>query len=246
MKFNQFTSKLNYFSTNHLVLIYGILGISLYKVWKYIVSHFFIQDGSSFTYYEEQIFFTLYRMIASLVGIFLLKKFFRTFKDEWFFGEKKYYISNLFIIIPLWFLMHYQVNNFSFRPFHFTGELFFNFFTGTFEEIFFRGLILVGLSQYFAPLKSTIIASALFSIWHYDVTHLAGDFINIFLFGVYAGLCYLNGASLFSLILFHFLWDQVVFGFGWKSISGGSSDLIIQFIDGFLMVFQLKTKYKAV
>ena len=129
--------------------------------------------------------------------------------------------------------------NFSFNWVHFIFELFFNLTTGTFEEVFFRGLILIGLSQYLKPFQSIILTSAIFSLWHYDVVSHPIEYLNIFIWSLYAGYCFLNGASLLSLALFHFFWDQIIFGFYWDNVLDISPYLTSLLIIIFILISYL-------
>lgn len=219
MKENRLNLKLKNNHADKNILFLGILGIVIYKIWKYVVSLFLPYGESSFNYYAEQSLYTFYRIIATLIGAFLLGKFYKEIKSELGFGAKKYYLANFLVLIPFWFLIHYLFVDSKFYLSSFKFELVFNLFTGSFEEIFFRGLILVGLSQYFNKFKSILMSSLIFTIWHYDVVNYQLDYLAIFIFSIYFGLCYLNGSSLLSLVLIHFLWDQVVFGFYWGRIG---------------------------
>ncbi len=203
---------------NISVLIYGILLMATYKIWKYVVFNFFIQYQDEDThYYLTQACYTLYRIFATVVGMFIMIKYYQNFKMKFFKDNFKITAINLFLILPIFFFAHWLSFDVSFYLARFLKEVFFNVFTGSFEEIVFRGLILVGLAQYFKPMTSIFLSSLLFSLWHYDVINDPIAYVGLFFWSFYAGLCYLRGASLASLILFHFLWDQIFFGFNWSS-----------------------------
>lgn len=247
MERNILNSKLESYIPNKSLLIYGLLGVILYKIWKFLIIHLIPFPNPTLRYYLEQTFFTLYRLFISIGGAYLLSKYFVNFKNEWKIGGDRYFKTNFFILIPLWFFIHIFLLGFTPDQTQFIWELFFNIFTGSFEEIFFRGLILVGFSQYISPRKSLILSSLLFSIWHFDVFSNPADYLASFLFGMYLGLCYLHGTTLLSLILVHFLWDQVVFGFNWGKFSGldtaGTNNLIIM-VDIFLICSLLVVNFR--
>ena len=86
---------------------------------------------------------------------------------------------------------------------------------GGLEEIGWRGLLLVKLIEKFSPLKSTIIISVIWGIWHLPLWFVKGvpqygtNFI-IFLFGVFSlsfllTVLYIGTRSIFLCILFHAL-----------------------------------------
>ncbi len=211
---NNFLDKLQHKGPQ--VLIYGFLLIAIYKVWKTAAYSWFIQSlESDIQYASFELAKTIYRIAATIAGVLILRKYFSQYKREIFKDNVKITCFSLLIILPLVFISRTWMFDFSFFPKSFIRELFFNFFTGTFEEIAFRGLILVGLAQYLNPLLSVFLSSVIFSLWHYDVIEHYSSYFFIFTWGFYAGLSYLRGNSLFSLIIFHFLWDQIFFGLNW-------------------------------
>lgn len=233
---NVLNSKLSSNSKKISILGFGLIVVIIYKIWKHLVLGFSANHLEFSGYYFEQIYFNVFRISASILGVVLIKKNYKDFKACWTIGNKKIFICNIFFIIPLYFISRYAMFDFSFKLINFSLELFFNFFTGTFEEIFFRGIILVGISQYLKPGKSILLTSVIFALWHYDVVFHPVYFLSIFIWSMFAGICFLNGASLLSLIIFHFLWDQVYFGFGWWEMSN-ISVFKIEFAPNMIILF---------
>ena len=206
------------------LLTIGMAGIVLYKIWKKL-SMALPLFGTDDLYIFSQSAFTIYRIFATILGLFLIKKYYSNYKKEFQFDN--FLIFNLFIVLPIYFFTRYLIFNFKFSINIFLTEIPFNFFTGTFEEIFFRALIMIGLLKFMKPIWAILTSALIFSLWHYDVILYWPDYFLIFLWGVYAGLCYQRGASLLSLSLFHFLWDQVFFGFYWEIPPGVSINKLV-------------------
>jgi membrane protease YdiL (CAAX protease family) len=178
-------------------------------------------------------------MTVSFVGLLIIKKYFKKFKQEFKIGNFNIFILNAVFLVA-YFFSRYLLQNFKFYISSFKLEIFFNFFTGTFEEIFFRGIILVGIAQYLKPVPSILLSAFLFAIWHYDVVNYPFEYFHLFAWGVYAGFCYLYGSSLLSLSLFHFLWDQIYFGLDWGGVDKSLNFFLINNIF-FLTVFFIIT-----
>lgn len=206
------------------LLILGIAGIILYKVWKKVSMAFPLIETDNFYLYSQSLN-TVYRILATVIGFIFIKKYFCDYKRE--LRLDRFLLINALLVIPLYFLSRYMLFSFGFKFNSFLIEIPFNFFTGTFEEILFRAFIMIGLMRFMKPIWAILLSSLLFSLWHYDVVGYWPEYILIFLWGVYAGLSYLWGASLLSLCLFHFLWDQVFFGFSWEFPQGVSSEKLM-------------------
>lgn len=218
---NILSSKLKEEANAKHLLILGLIVIILYKVWKNFIIGF--HDSSSSLgvyYYFDQTGFSVYRALASALGLFLIQKNYVNFKAEFLIGHKKIALLNIFSLVLFLGLNLTFKGGFIFRISHFSKELFFNFLTGSFEEIIFRGILLVVFARYFRPMKSIFISSLLFSLWHYDVVSSGFEYVIIFLWSCVTGLSYYVGASLLSLIIVHFLWDQIHFGFYWDTMPG--------------------------
>ncbi|MFA6239042.1 MAG: CPBP family intramembrane glutamic endopeptidase [Bacteriovorax sp.] len=219
MQINVFNTKLKSYSENPSILLYGFLGIVLYKCWKYFINIALIEgaQATKWRYIVEQSSHSGFRFLATFLGLIFMQKHYKEFVSEFFIGKKEIFFFNILLIIPVYFLARYLTFGYSFDGGIFFFEFFFNMSVGAFEEIFFRGIILVGLSQYFKPMASIVLSSLLFSLWHFDVVSTYVNYIDIFVWSIYASLCFMYGASLLSLILFHYLWDLVFFGFGWDN-----------------------------
>jgi len=68
-----------------------------------------------------------------------------------------------------------------------------------FEEIFMRGIILVGLLKRYSPKKSIIISALIFGIWHFNVVQS----VNATLIGLILGVIYYKTNSLILCITLH-------------------------------------------
>lgn len=107
---------------------------------------------------------------------------------------------------------------------------------GGLEEIGWRGLLLVKLIEKFSPLKSTIIISVIWGIWHLPLWFVKGvpqygtNFI-IFLLGVFSlsfllTVLYVGTRSIFLCILFHGL-ENAYLNIGMGSWASAPVSLLI-------------------
>ena len=218
---NILSSKLKVDANAKHLIILCLVVIILYKFWKSFIVGFHDASSSLETYYYfDQTGFSFYRALATAVGLFLIQKNYVNFKSEFLIGHKKIVLLNIFSLVLFFGLNLTFSSGFTFRISHFTKELLFNFLTGSFEEIIFRGILLVVFARYFRPMKSIFISSLLFSLWHYDVVSSGFNYVTIFLWSCVTGLSFCLGVSLLSLIIVHFLWDQIHFGFYWDTMPG--------------------------
>jgi membrane protease YdiL (CAAX protease family) len=206
-------------------LLIGLTVVILYKFWKKL-SLKFLSGNSDSLYIHSQMAYTFFRAAAAIFGITVLKKYYYNYKVE--LSLDKFLLFNFIIILPAYFFIRLALFKFGFDQKAFSTELPFNFFTGAFEEIFFRGLIFIGLAHYMKTYWAMILSAILFSLWHFDVIFYWPEYIIIFCWGFYAAICFANGASLFSLTLFHFVWDQIFFGINWEFISDNSAARAIE------------------
>ena len=219
MLVNKFENKLKASANEWIIVSSGILLIVIYKFWKITIHKYSYLNSYGNDYQFNQICLSFYRIVASIAGVFLISKYFKNNSFEFQLGNMRILFLNIFVFIPCLWLSRYFLFGLSFSINNFIFEAIINFFVGSFEEIAFRGLILIGLSRLLSPLKSILLSSLIFALWHYDVVPNSWEYIFIFLWGTYAALCIYRGASLLSLILFHYLWDLVMFGCGFENVN---------------------------
>jgi membrane protease YdiL (CAAX protease family) len=109
----------------------------------------------------------------------------------------------------------------------FSWELPINLFTGISEEFVFRGMIFIGLWKFLGRWKALLISSFYFAIWHYDVTQDLLGLTAIFFAGCFFSLAFSSGASLLTLSIFHFVYDQIHFGLIWTRNESIAYDVSI-------------------
>lgn len=208
-------------------IVFSVAVLMIYKIWKFFILQL-VSNGTANTHYTfEQYSFTAYRILATVAGLLFLKAAYKNFKSEFRIGNGRIFLINIFFLLPLFLNFHLFLLIFNFNWLRFRDEMFFNLFVATFEEILFRGIFLVALTQYYKPFQAILISAIFFAFWHIDVYQNFSSLAFIFLWGLYAAMCFQFGASLLSLILFHFLWDQIVFGLFW----GGGVEVAAQTID---------------
>lgn len=196
------------------LILAGILIFMGYKGWKLLgISSFGISSLSN--YYEYQTYLTYYRIAASFMALGVIYKCVSGFKNIFTVGNKKVLALN-FLFLIFFFLLRYLTTEIGLFPIQAVSyEVFFNFFTGTFEEFVFTGMIFFPLTFFISPFRAALITSVTFSLWHIDVTNSYSNLIWIALFSMYIRYSFQRGSSLMALALFHFLWDQIFFGFVW-------------------------------
>lgn len=204
--------------------------VLIYKLWKFFLRAVLYVDPVN-DYYAWEFYSTLYRVFGVGLGIWLIRWGYTNYSDQFGVGSRTLSAINILIIIPLYFLFRTCYFDFSIQMQPFLYEIFFNFFTGAFEELMFRGLLFASLVYFWGIARAAILSSFIFSIWHLDVTTQISSLIFIFIFGMFLSYCYHLGASLLSLSIFHFLWDQVRYGVSWVN-----SDSISENIDAYLCV----------
>ena len=210
------------FHAKALVLA-GILMSVTYKIGKYLLWSEFKIDPTD-DYYEWQFYCTVYRILGAVFGFMLIRWAYSNFEREIKLGNPTLFTINLLLIIPLLFVLRAHYFDYTIVPIHFYWELFFNSFTGLFEEAAFRGMLFAGLAYFTGISRAAFISSFIFSIWHLDTTTNINSLLIIFILGMFDSYSYYLGASLMSLSLFHFLWDQVVLGIDWNPISNISEN----------------------
>lgn len=197
-----------------IVLSLGIL--ILYKVFKW-----YLRSGVGLDPYRDYLTFetynTCFRAFGAIVCIlfcyFVYKK-----REALYELINKKIISFLSFYIFLFILakiLFHEYKGINLKSFHI--ELYFNIFTGLFEEFAFRGMLFSGLCYFLDFKKSAIISSIIFSLWHYDVYNYIYPFIALFTTSLLFSFLFHYRASLLLLSFFHFLQDQIHFGVSWKT-----------------------------
>ncbi|MEQ1677104.1 MAG: CPBP family intramembrane glutamic endopeptidase, partial [Chitinophagaceae bacterium] len=79
-----------------------------------------------------------------------------------------------------------------------------------FEEYLFRGVLFTAFQKYMSPLKTLLLTSFLFMVYHYQAQPLVG-WPYLFIMGVLFGNFRLRGTGLCRLILLHGLVDAAFF-----------------------------------
>ena len=191
----------------------GLIIVLTYKLWKY-----FLRRGIDpiIDYYAYEAGATCFRVLGTLMGLFLIRWAYTKPRAQLKIGNHLIGFVNILIIIPLFFLFRSQYFVFALNTWHFGIELFFNFFVGTFEELMFRGALFASLFYFLGVARAALLSSLIFSLWHLDVTTDVSSLFFMFLYGVFDCYCYYLGATLLSLSIFHFLWDQVRYGIQWQ------------------------------
>lgn len=91
------------------------------------------------------------------------------------------------------------------------------------EELLLRGFLLVSLSKNCSGNTAVLGSAAVFALFHLGnnaVTPLA--LINLFLFGVFAAICFLKRGSIWMIAAFHSAWNFVQGNILGISVSGGA------------------------
>lgn len=199
--------------TESTQLIFLGLALSLvYKACKFSLQNILGLDPYT-DYRDYQYYLTYYRVFATLAGVFIVNRYFMSFKDQFKVSSNKFVkafsVSLLigFLLIRIYFYKIYiDVPKFL-------DELFFNFFVGTWEEYFSRGLILFGLMGLIKRKNAIIVSSIYFSIWHWEtVTSGFGEFYFLFIMGIIFAAFFILSKNFLEVALLHFTWDQIFFG----------------------------------
>jgi len=196
----------------------GVFFTLAYKGFKfYLRESIGLDPSEDYQLYEG--LSTGFRFLNSCVGVGFCIWYFRTprklFAVDW---NKLGLMAALF---PLTFfilkLRFFGLPVFELRRFFL--EIPINLFTGISEEFVFRGMILFGLMHYMGKWKAIIFSSLYFMLWHYDVVQLPLPLFAIFLASVFFCVVFVKGASLLTLSIVHFLYDQIHYGLGWEGIQ---------------------------
>lgn len=99
------------------------------------------------------------------------------------------------------------------------GGLHYIFLVGFPLELFYRGYLQTRLEKWLGNLKGLLITSAMFGMYHYlrqiavNPTINFHQVIHTFLYAIIWGYIYQKSRSILLLILFHGIWDIVIFYF---------------------------------
>ncbi len=206
------------------LLIFVTATILFYKLYKrYILSIGYDLECDDYcAYLFDQKMFTVYRAILGLSGLFLAYKC-KLLVTK--INNLSFTLVSYFLLLPYLFFSTLYFSSVSFMPNEFFNDLFFNLFTGIYEEVFFRILLFGILRRHLSVLKSAIISSLVFSFWHLDVSSGPMFLFFVFSFGMYAALAMTKKVSGIELIMFHFVWDQVMFGLTWSGLTTEVSEM---------------------
>jgi len=234
------------------LLVIAIILFVVYKLWKFFFIERFMGVLPYEHYYGHQFLLTIYRVIATIIGSLIFFKFYHNPKSQLKINIHNKYLWIFSAHLVTLFCLRFLFNDFSFLSIKsFLFEIFFNLFTGSWEELIFKGMLLIGLYKITnKKYLSIIICAIVFSLWHYDVVFHNLKFISIFTWALFSSICFFNGASLLLLIIYHFVWDQICFGFLWQNIINETwyiSSLIVVDLIFILFVLNIKNislKYK--
>ena len=227
-----------------LVLLFGSLFLAIiYKFWKFFVAQNLASPEAEYTLYE--IYNTFFRVLNSGLAFALCVWAYKSFKSTLFSISKKQ-AAVLTAYVSSYFLMRYYFFDLEFRPNIFLVELFINSFAGISEELLFRAGITVSLLSYMRVDKAALAASAIFSLWHFDVSTDPLYFANWFLAGLVYSYAFLSGIGLLPLMIVHFIWNQITYGFIWAGYATNDYMLLLSFIGlVFLLYFRKKLTYET-
>lgn len=210
----------------HRPIILLVLGLGLaisYKLFKVYINQLVANDPSItglIKYQTQQSGYTLFRALASIAGIIIVVKTYKNPREQFKFKQSKWpeflgaMLVIYFLIKTIFYSGPIRIDSFYYL------EAVFNFFTGFSEEFVFRGIIMISLIKLLKKdILAIIISASVFSIWHWDVFNGFWHFIDLGIMGLFFGYAFYAGCSLLNLSLFHFLWDQVYFGFVWGDLS---------------------------
>lgn len=117
--------------------------------------------------------------------------------------------------------------------------LFFTLAIGLSEELYFRGIIIRKLKACFTIKQTVIISSALFAVVHASQAFSGTGFImvaliiiNAFIFGIVASEIVMLTKSIYSVIIWHTLYDFI----NWISLASGTIEVILIIIQSIIMV----------
>jgi membrane protease YdiL (CAAX protease family) len=203
-------------SKKHAVIgiIICLVTILIYKYFKYYMRNFYLSQEESYLIKETA--YTLFRAFSSIIGVMTC---WWSYKSVKFMVKKdKLPVWTFYtIFLVIYFILKILCYKFDFHSITtFAYEGFFNIFTGISEEYLFRGLLMAGLAYLMNVHLAIFLSSFIFTIWHIDVVQSYYSLIDIMAFSYVFSYAYRKGHSLFSLSIFHFLIDQIHFGFSWK------------------------------
>lgn len=207
--------------TYWMLILSSLLIVFFYKYYKTL---FQISDPAV-SYLANQHIYTAYRVFGTIVSGIILYKTYKSFFKHQKLLDSKWIILSV-VMLGGYFLkklFYFDAwNDYAFVQ-SWYHELYFNFFTGFYEEFTFRGMLLVGMLGVWKDkvVLVVIINSLIFTFWHYDVVHSWTSYSSIFLMSLLFCIMYLKGCHLFIISMFHFLWDQVHFGFVWSYMPIG-------------------------
>ena len=117
--------------------------------------------------------------------------------------------------------------------------LFFTIVIGLSEELYFRGIILRKLKACFTIKQTVIISSVLFAAVHASqafsgtgLIMVTLTIINAFIFGIVASEIVMLTKSIYSVIIWHTLYDFI----NWISLASGTIEVILIIIQSIIMV----------
>lgn len=117
--------------------------------------------------------------------------------------------------------------------------LFFTIAIGLSEELYFRGIILRKLKAYFTIKQTVIISSILFAAVHASqafsgtgLIMVTLTIINAFIFGIVASEIVMLTKSIFSVMVWHTLYDFI----NWISLVSGTIEVILIIIQSIILV----------
>ena len=117
--------------------------------------------------------------------------------------------------------------------------LFFTLAIGLSEELYFRGIIIRKLKACFTIKQTVIISSVLFAAVHASqafsgtgLIMVTLTIINAFIFGIVASEIVMLTKSIYSVIIWHTLYDFI----NWISLASGTIEVILIIIQSIIMV----------
>ena len=136
------------------------------------------------------------------------------------------------ILLASWLTGHFVIDGSTVPPLRWVKGL----TRGIWEEVFFRGIILVLFMRLFPGRRAVLLSAFLFAMMHLSVLNLevAIDLISLFFMGLLFAYVVLKTGSLLPAIIFHYVHDVFI---NWVQNTPGADEVLSSaLLYGFLWV----------
>lgn len=159
-----FDAKFELKSSQHATAI-GVAGGALalaYKFYKFTLTPRLHITPNDYYLWEQHC--TYFRIFGSIVGLALLFWAYARPHHQLKMGHRPLFFINIFLLVPFYFFFRQQYFKASLSSSAFIPELFFNSFTGVFEELVFRGCLFASMAYFRGVGRAAVVSSLFFSL----------------------------------------------------------------------------------